>query len=126
MIAAAADRPVSSPGPGVVQSKTARSKCKTWVDRMRSRYRQASLAWGALAAAWAIILALNLGARDSGLPPVARAESPTVSQMRLAFKQKQWLLAQLAMPAEPSRQEVGPTGPRSQLHNHGLGKVRWL
>jgi len=127
VVKAAAAGTVSSPESCVMQADGWRTRFKALVGQLQTVCRQAPRTWGAMAAAWVIILVLNLGARDSDLSPVARAEPPSVSQMRFAFKQKQWLLAQLAMPSESPRQDqVGAAGPRSQLRNGNLGNVRWL
>ena len=77
-------------------------------------------AWAGLATAWVVILALNFSAREPDAPLVARQVVPSASEMRLALKQKQLLMAELGTTAEPApaaKPKAAPPSPRSDRSN---------
>jgi hypothetical protein len=74
-------------------------------------------AWAGLAAAWIIIVLLNLSAREPGGPEIARHAPPPSPQMRELLRQQEQLLAELNGPSEPVHAlPVKPSGtqPRSE------------
>ena len=91
--------------------------------RIRAGLRRSPRAWAGLAAAWALILLLDLTAREPGTTPLAGQRVPSASEMRFAWEQKQLLMADLAFamelgPVEESK--VAPRSPRSDRHNGNL------
>ncbi|MCX6894848.1 MAG: hypothetical protein NTZ16_04975 [Verrucomicrobia bacterium] len=78
---------------------------------------QFSFRWGALAAVWLVIFALNYAARDTA-PVVTAKSAPPSPQMLLALRQQQKLLAELIDPPAPSDADkpkpISPR-PRSEL-----------
>lgn len=91
--------------------------------RLRAAWSGSPRAWTGIAVAWMLILVLNLASRDNDNLPVVRQSAPSPSQMRLALKQKQSLLAELASASEPSAagkaKPIGPS-PRSQKQEINL------
>ena len=73
-------------GPGAVsQSRSDGLPCSVlWVHQFRAGWRTSRWAWTGLAAVWAVILALNLAAREPDAPLMAGQEVPSASEMRLA------------------------------------------
>jgi hypothetical protein len=72
---------------------------------------------------WVAILALNFSARELEAPLVAGQDAPSPSEMRLALKQKQLLMAELAVSSEPApatKPKVAPPSPRSDRRNEAL------
>ena len=65
--------------------------------QLRAGWQASRWAWAGLAAVWVVILALNFTAREPDAPLVAGQEAPSASEMRLALKQKQLLMAELAV-----------------------------
>ena len=86
----------------------------TWFEMFQSRFAAllwpAPRAWAALAAVWVIILMMNL---SGGQESKAAAQIP-VAQARLALKQKQLLMAELAgRTPEAVQPRTTSPGPRS-------------
>ena len=70
--------------------------------QLRAGWRASRWAWTGLAAAWAVILALNLSAPEPAASLVAGQEAPSESEVRLALKQKHLLMAELALTPDPA------------------------
>jgi anti-sigma factor RsiW len=91
--------------------------------QIRSGWRTSRWAWTGLAAVWAVILVLNLTAREPDAPFVAGLEVPSASEIRLALKQKDLLMSELALTSEPSPADkpkpARPT-PHSERRNEML------
>jgi anti-sigma factor RsiW len=82
--------------------------------QLRTGWQTARWAWAGLAAVWAVILVLNSAAREPNPPPVAGQDLPSASEMRLALKQKDLLIAELALSSEPAaKPKPAPPSPRS-------------
>jgi len=72
---------------------------------------------------WVGILALNFAAREPAAPLVASQELPSASEMGFALKQKQLLMAGLAVTSEPvpaDRPKPALPSPRSDRHSETL------
>ena len=68
-----------------------------------------------------MILALNSTARETISPVVAGQDLPSASQMRLALKQKDLLLAELAPAPEPAaKPNPAAASPRSDRRKQAL------
>ena len=75
-------------------------------------------AWAGLAAAWLIILGINLTTRDASTA-VTRHASPVSPQVFMAFHEQERLLAELLGPRETpvaERPKPSPARPRSERH----------
>jgi anti-sigma factor RsiW len=70
--------------------------------QIRAGWQTSRWAWTGLAAVWAVILVLNLAAREPEAPLVAGQEVPSASAMRLALEQKYLLMSELALTPEPA------------------------
>jgi anti-sigma factor RsiW len=82
--------------------------------QLRTGWQTARWAWAGLAAVWAVILVLNSAAREPNPPLVAGQDLPSASEMRLALKQKDLLIAELALCSEPAaKPKPAPPSPRS-------------
>jgi anti-sigma factor RsiW len=82
--------------------------------QLRTGWQTARWAWAGMAAVWAVILVLNSAAREPNPPPVAGQDLPSASEMRLALKQKDLLIAELALSSEPAaKPKPAPPSPRS-------------
>jgi anti-sigma factor RsiW len=91
--------------------------------RLRSGWQASRWAWGGLAAVWMVILALNFAGRESDTTLVTRREVPSASEMRLALKQRQLLMADLALASEPvpaTHPRSIPPSPRSERRDETL------
>ena len=88
-----------------------------WVSaltQLRAGWQSSRWAWAGLAAVWAVILVLNSAAREPNRPLVAGQDLPSASEMRLALKQKDLLIAELALSSEPAaKPKPAPPSPRS-------------
>ena len=74
-------------------------------------------------AAWAVIGALNFAAREPPGPQIAERQLPRASDVRLAVKQKQQLMADLALLSEPApakKAKAAPASPRSERSRENL------
>jgi hypothetical protein len=60
------------------------------------------IAWGGLAASWALILALNLAARDPAASTIARDTTPASPQMQQLLREQEQMFAELLGPVEKS------------------------
>ncbi len=86
-------------------------------------WRRAPWAWSGLAAIWAVILALNVTAREAEPPLVAGNRLPAASEVRFAVKQKQLLMAGLAFTSEltpADKLKAVPPSPRSDRRRETL------
>jgi anti-sigma factor RsiW len=82
--------------------------------QLRAGWQASRWAWAGLAAVWTAILVLNGSAREQESPLVAGQDLPSASEMRLALKQKDLLMAELALFSEPaSKPHPAPPSPRS-------------
>ena len=89
-------------------------------ERLQAGRRRSRWAWVGLAATWAVILVLDCTAREPETTLVAGRGVPTVSEMRLAWKQKEQMMAELAITTEPApadKPKPAPLGPRSDRRN---------
>ncbi len=87
------------------------------IGQLQAGWHRSRWAWSGLAVAWAVIVALNFTAREPDTTLVAAQRAPSVSEMRLAWKQKQLLMADLAgvsKPAPADKAKTPPPGPRSE------------
>jgi anti-sigma factor RsiW len=86
-------------------------------EQLQAGWRRSRWAWSGLAVAWVIILALNFTAREPVTPLLAGQGVPSVSEVCSAWKQKQVLMAELAVLSEPAPADKVKTvapGPRSE------------
>jgi anti-sigma factor RsiW len=84
--------------------------------QLRAGWQASRWAWTGLAAVWVVILTLNLVAREPDTQLVAGQKVPSASEMRFALKQKQLLMAELAVTSEPAsadKSNATPPRPRS-------------
>jgi len=91
--------------------------------RFRTYWREAPMVWSALAAAWLVVLVLNLTGREPETATLARQATPSASVLRLALSQRQQALAELSWPAEtplPSSSKRPAAAPRSEKNEHRL------
>ena len=80
-------------------------------------------AWAGLAAAWVVIIALNLATRESGAPEIARQLPPPSPQLRQLLREQEQMLAELTGTAEKDRPAaVRPpvAQPRSERQSDAL------
>lgn len=109
-------RPQSQPGAW-------QSLVLTWRQQFLAGWQRSRWAWSGLGAAWAVILILNLTAREAEGQRLAEKQLPRSSEVRLAAKQKRLLMADLAAPAEPApaaKAKVAPPSPRSDRRKESL------
>jgi anti-sigma factor RsiW len=88
--------------------------------QIRAGWRTSRWAWTGLAAVWAVILLLNLAEREPEGPLAAGRSVPSVSEMRLALKQKSLLMAELPLtpePALPNKPSIVRPSPHSEWRN---------
>jgi len=88
--------------------------------QLRAGWQRSGWAWAGLAAVWVGILALNLTAREPDAPRMAGQQMPSASEMRFAFKEKQLLMAELAITSEPvpaEKPKAAPPSPHSERRN---------
>jgi anti-sigma factor RsiW len=103
--------------------RTAAYLCVSALIRLRAGWQASRWAWSGLAAVWVGILALNFAAREPGAPLVAGQDLPSASEMGFALKQKQLLMAGLAVTSEPApadRPKAALPSPRSDRRNETL------
>jgi anti-sigma factor RsiW len=84
--------------------------------QLRAGWRTSRWAWSGLAAAWVVILSLNLTAREPDAPLVTGQAVPSPSEMRLVLKQKHLWMAELAFTSEAApadKPKAAPPSPRS-------------
>ena len=82
--------------------------------QLRTGWQTARWAWAGLAATWVAILVLNSAAREPNSPLVAGQDLPSASEMLVALKQKDLLMAELAFSSEPAaKPKPAPPSPRS-------------
>ena len=88
--------------------------CVSALTQLRAGWQSSRWAWAGLAAVWAVILVLNSAAREPNPPLVAGQDLPSASEMRLALKQKDLLIAELALSSGPAaKPKPAPPSPRS-------------
>ena len=93
------------------------------VEQIQAGLRRSPRAWAGMTAVWAVILLLNLTAREPATRPVAGQRVPSASEMRFAWKQKQLLMADLALATETTpadESKAAPRSPRSDRQNNNL------
>ena len=91
--------------------------------QLRAGWQASRWAWTGLAAVWAVILVLNLAAREPEAPLVAGQEVPSASEMRLALEQKYLLMSELALTSEPApadKPKPARPSPHSERRNETL------
>jgi anti-sigma factor RsiW len=91
--------------------------------RLQAGWQPTRWVWAGLAGVWVVILALNFAARQADAPLAAGREVPSASEMRLALKEKQLLMAELAITSEPApadKSKAAPPSPRSDRRNENL------
>jgi anti-sigma factor RsiW len=71
--------------------------------------------WTALAAVWLIVLGLNVASREPDAPEQAvAAQAPSVSELRIAFQQRELLAAELGVvPSAAEQDKPSRQGPRT-------------
>ncbi|MCX6928794.1 MAG: zf-HC2 domain-containing protein [Verrucomicrobia bacterium] len=91
--------------------------------QFRVGWQTSRCAWTGLTAVWAVILVLNLAAREPAAPLLAGQEVPSVSELRLALAQKHMLMAELALTPEPApanKAKPAPPSPHSERRHNTL------
>lgn len=101
-VAAASSASRLRPPAHVSQPVGGQSVLATLGARFRAGWQTSRWAWAGLAAVWVMILALDFAAREPDASLMAAQEAPSVSEMRFALKQKQLLMAELAINSEPA------------------------
>jgi anti-sigma factor RsiW len=123
-VAAAASSASRPPPPARVSQAVGRLGVLRMLSaQLRAGWQTARWAWAGLATAWAVVLALNFTAREPDASLVARQQVPSASEMRLALKQKQLLMAELAITSEPApatKPKAVPPSPRSDRRHETL------
>jgi anti-sigma factor RsiW len=117
----AASRPGQSPSE--VPSAGRQGLLAALGTQLQAGWQRSPWAWAGLSAAWAVILALNFTARESEPPLVAGKPLPPAAEMRIAAKQRQLLmtdLAALSEPAQPNKVKSAPPSPRSDRRKETL------
>jgi anti-sigma factor RsiW len=107
----------------VSQSVGWQSILETLGARLQAGWQASRWAWTGLAAVWVVILALNLVAREPDAQLLAGQEVPSASEMHFALKQKQLLMAELAVTSEPApadKSKATPPSPHSERRNETL------
>ena len=97
--------------------------CISALTRLRAGWQRSRWAWAGLTAVWVAILALDFSAREPDAPLVAGQDVPSPFEMRFALKQKQLLMAELAVTSEPApatKPKPAPPSPRSERRNEAL------
>ena len=92
-------------------------------QHLQARLRRSPKAWAGLAVVWVVILALNFTAREPDARLVAGQMVPSMSEMRFAWKQKQLLMADLALALELAPADTAkpaPTSPHSDRQKETL------
>jgi anti-sigma factor RsiW len=92
-------------------------------DQLLAGWQSSRWGWAGLGAAWAVILALNLTAREPEAPLVAGQEVPSASEMRLALEQKHLLMVELALASDPApadKPKPARPSPHSERRNETL------
>lgn len=90
-------------------------------EQLQAGWRRSRWAWSGLAVAWAVILGLNFTAREPGATSLAAQRVPSASEVRLAWKQKQLLMADLAGATEPApADKAPPPSPRGEQARRAL------
>jgi anti-sigma factor RsiW len=92
-------------------------------EQLQARLRRSPWAWAGLAVAWVVILALNFTAREPDARLEARQTVPSLTEMRFAWRQKQLLMADLALALEPapaSKANPAPPSPHSERQKETL------
>jgi hypothetical protein len=121
--AAALVRGCTRPPTGVSQPAGWRHLLSRIGEQLQSGWRRSRWAWSGLAAVWVVILLLDFTAREPDTTLVAGQRVPTPSEMRLAWKQKEQLMAELAVTIEPApadKPKPAPPKPRSDRRNGTL------
>ncbi len=88
----------------------------TLIQQLAATFRPHRAAWTGLAAAWLVILAMNLTAQDSSTFTATSSSIPSAETMQ-ALKQQRLLFAELVEHSAPRLTPtipVAPPGPRSQ------------
>jgi putative zinc finger protein len=113
----------SQPSPPLAQRGGWATLFAPLARQLRAGWSGTPRAWAGIAVAWMVILTLNLATRETEMIPVARQATPSASEMRFALKQKQLLLAELAVTAEaagPGKGKAAAPRPRSQKQENNL------
>jgi len=91
--------------------------------QLRAGWQRSRWAWAGLAVVWVGIFALSFAAREPEAGLMAGQELPSASEMRLALREKQQLMAELAVTSEPApaaKPKAAPAGPRSERGQESL------
>ena len=86
-------------------------------EQLRAGWSRAPRIWAGLAAVWVMIFALHFSDREMNARIMAKEQMPTASEMRIALKQKQSWIAELAVTSETGSTEKAkavPPRPRSE------------
>lgn len=84
--------------------------------QLQAGWQRSRWAWAGLGAAWGVIVALNLAAREPDAPLLTGKPPPPTAEVRYAVRQKQLLMADLAALSEPTQArpvKSPPPSPRS-------------
>jgi anti-sigma factor RsiW len=117
---AASSSQQSLPSHRVAQPAAPRAVWSALGEQLMAAWRRSRWAWAGLGAVWLVILVLNGSAQESDARVAAGQGAPSLSEMRFAWKQKQLLMADLAVTSEPApaaKPAAAPSRPRSQRAN---------
>jgi hypothetical protein len=118
---AAASRPRQAPRE--VRPVGGRGILAVLAAQLQAGWQRSRWAWSGLAAAWVVILALNLAAREPEASLAAGMQLPAAAEVRFAAKQRQLLMTDLAALSEPAPAEnvkTVPPSPRSDRRRETL------
>jgi hypothetical protein len=117
VIAAVPSTASSRPSPGLSEHAGWHAILATVGEQLRAGWSRAPRIWAGLAAVWMMIFALHFSGRETNAPLVAKQQMPSASEMRVALKQKQWWMAELAVTSETGstdKAKAVPPRPRSE------------
>lgn len=113
----------SGRSPNKVRPAGRQSVLAVLAAQLQTGWQRSRWAWAGLGAAWAVILALNLAAREPDAPPLAGKPPPPTAEVRYAVRQKQLLMADMAALSEPApanKVKAAPPSPRSDRRKETL------
>jgi len=111
------ERSVIASAPSTAGSAGWQAILATVGEQLRAGLSRAPRIWAWLAAVWMMIFALHFSGRETDAPLVAKQQMPSASEMRVALKQKQSWMAELAVTSETGstdKAKAAPPRPRSE------------